>query len=114
MYENITKWRLEHNISVYAIENGCGFPKGTIKSWKESMPSWEKVLRVANFLDVSVDYLVGNTLNPKSHKNNSQDCAAAINELIKIVDAYSDTNKRFQSSIKNVLTFYHIKMEDTE
>lgn len=56
------------NTSIYAIETSLGWTKGTIKRWKKIKPSWDKVLAVANFLDISVDFLVGNTDNLHSHK----------------------------------------------
>ncbi|HBM99274.1 MAG TPA: hypothetical protein DD413_07580 [Ruminococcus sp.] len=38
---------------------------------KGSAPSIEKVYALADYLDCSVDYLLGRTDNPQSHKNSS-------------------------------------------
>ena len=37
---------------------------------RDKSPSCDKVQRIADYLDCSVDYLLGRTDNPNSHKNN--------------------------------------------
>ena len=44
-------------LTIAEIERACGFGTNTIYRWDRSSPSLEKVLRVANMLDISIDYL---------------------------------------------------------
>lgn len=115
VYVNIEKCRLNQGLTIYTIEKSVGFPKGTIKNWKDSMPSWDKILKVANFLDVSLDFLVGNTQNQKSHKNNSEDCAAAVDELKKVIQEFSmatvDTSAKLNSELERISATYHIEID---
>lgn len=41
------------------IERELGFGNGTIRKWDTSLPSIDKVVAVANLINVSVDYLAG-------------------------------------------------------
>ncbi len=41
------------------IEKECGLGSGTISKWKNSSPSVDKLLSVAQYLNVSLDFLVG-------------------------------------------------------
>lgn len=114
LYDRIVQWKEENNSSIYAIEKGTGLAKGTIKKWKDTIPAGDTVLRVANYMDVSTDYLLGNTLNPNSHKNNQEDCAAATTALIDIIQEYLSTTENaytsLNSKIKQILIHYHLKL----
>lgn len=48
----------ENNITIAKIERSLNFGKATIAKWKISSPSAEKLYKVANFLSVSVEYLL--------------------------------------------------------
>lgn len=69
LYKRVQELITRNNISISAVEKGADLKVDTLKNWSTSMPGGDKILRVANFFDVSVDYLLGNTDNPKSHKN---------------------------------------------
>lgn len=49
-----------------------------MKGWKDYYPSIDKGLRVANALDVSLDYLMGNSELPSSHKQDFPAVALAV------------------------------------
>lgn len=48
-------------ISVVELEERVGFGKNSIYSWKKNKPSAEKLEKVADFFNVSTDYLLGRT-----------------------------------------------------
>jgi transcriptional regulator with XRE-family HTH domain len=56
--ENLCKKR---NITIYKLEKICGFSLNSITKWNTSSPSAEKLAKVANYFDVSTDYLLGLT-----------------------------------------------------
>ena len=55
--------------SVRNLEEHIGLSNGTIASWKKSSPSQAKIEQVASFFGVSVDYLLGNTDDMHTTKN---------------------------------------------
>ena len=49
----------ERNVSIYALEKATGLSKGSIIKWENSSPKIENVERIADYFNVSVDYLLG-------------------------------------------------------
>ena len=49
-----------------------GISSATITQWKQgSIPSGESLAKIADYFDCSIDYLLGRTDNPQSHKNST-------------------------------------------
>lgn len=59
-YERIKALAKEKNVSINKIEHDCGISPGSLCKWDNIMPSVDKVKRVAEYLDVSVDDLLEN------------------------------------------------------
>lgn len=47
------------NTTLAALERELGFGKGTIRKWDSSSPSADKLQKVADYFNVSVDFLLG-------------------------------------------------------
>ena len=59
----------KNNISQNKMLNDCGAGTRTIQNiLSGSSPSVDKIYKIADYFDVSVDYLLGRTDNPDSHK----------------------------------------------
>lgn len=48
----------EKKIPVSKIESDCNFPQGSIGHWDEVKPSYDKVVAVAKYLDMTVEELM--------------------------------------------------------
>lgn len=48
----------EKKIPVSKIENDCNLPQGSIGHWDEVKPSYDKVVAVAKYLDITVEELL--------------------------------------------------------
>ena len=57
------------------VERECGLGNGTIKRWSEQSPRLDKLALVADFLDVSLDYLVRGTLQTENSPSRESDAA---------------------------------------
>ncbi len=59
------------NVTMKQLLEECNINKGFIYDLehKQSYPSCDKISRIADYLDCSVDYLLGRTDNPNSHKS---------------------------------------------
>ena len=58
------------NITAYKLAKDTGITQGMISYWKSGarMPSAENLIALADYLDCSVDYLLGRTDNPEIKK----------------------------------------------
>jgi len=52
-------------MSLAELERKLDFSNGSMRKWATSTPSLDKVEKVANYFNVSLDYLKGRTDNPK-------------------------------------------------
>lgn len=60
--ERLSELMTEQSIKNYTdLANKTQIPSSTIYSWKTSLPSGENLISLANFFNVSIDYLVGRT-----------------------------------------------------
>lgn len=51
-------------VSLNALEKRLDIGKSTISSWEKKQPSADKLEKVANYFNVSTDYLLGRTDDP--------------------------------------------------
>lgn len=62
LYDRIKFLCERSEISISKLESDLGFGSSSIKKWeKTSSPSIDKIIKVANYFDVSIDYLIGRT-----------------------------------------------------
>ena len=60
VYERIKRLCAKKGITIAKLESDLGFGNASIKKWeKMSSPSIDKVVKVATYFDVSIDYLMG-------------------------------------------------------
>lgn len=57
--ENIRWLCKQQNISIPKLEKELGFGNGAIYNWDKSSPSVDKLQKVADYFQVSTDYLLG-------------------------------------------------------
>ncbi|WP_259334978.1 helix-turn-helix domain-containing protein [Lactobacillus bombicola] len=69
IYSRIYELASQHKISLAELERSLQFSNGIISTWKSSNPSIDKISKVANYFDVSTDYLLGNTDDPSPISN---------------------------------------------
>lgn len=63
--ERIQKLMTEKHVSSIAeLERKAGLPNGQIRRWDSSTPGIDKVAKVADYFNVSLDYLMGRTDTP--------------------------------------------------
>lgn len=74
---NVNKETLFHNIkalcdkdgiTIYQLEKKVGLSQHTIENSHTKAVAWERIYAVSSYFGVSMDYLIGNTDNPFSHK----------------------------------------------
>lgn len=100
MYEIYCKLRDSKGFKDSDVVKATGVTKSTFSDWKSgrSKPKNEKLQRIADFLGVSVDYLL--TGEEKENKMPIFEYSSDIMELIKL---YSQLNKEQKSAILNMM-----------
>ncbi len=68
----------QKRLSFYKVEKACELGNGTIKRWREQSPRLDKLAVVAQYLNVSLDYLVFGVLQTESSPNREQENLEAI------------------------------------
>ncbi|EAG4521059.1 XRE family transcriptional regulator [Listeria monocytogenes] len=93
VYEIVKILCKENNISLSELEKKLGLTRNTLYKWKTQSPSIERLLLVANYFNVSVDFLVGRA--SKNHFDDisyldilDQEAEANLAELIDLLQSY--------------------------
>lgn len=68
-FEKIKELADKQGISLNKLEEKLGFSRNTIYNMKKSTPNVERVSKIADFFNVSTDYLLGRTENPNIAKD---------------------------------------------
>lgn len=63
-FELVKELCKKQGISLNTLEERIGFSRNSLYSWKNSSPKPEKLKVVADYFNVSTDYLLGRTNNP--------------------------------------------------
>lgn len=71
LYDNIEILRNERNLTLQGVSDVTGVPVSTISGWKKNgVPvKSDNLEAMANYFDVSIDFLLGRTRNRFSHKS---------------------------------------------
>lgn len=61
LVERIKELCLNKDTTLIGLERELGLGRGTIRNWDEKIPSVDKLGKVADYFNVSTDYLLGKT-----------------------------------------------------
>lgn len=64
-YEKIKELAENQGISLNKLEEKLGYSRNTIYNMRKSTPNSERIAEIADYFNVSTDYLLGRTDNPK-------------------------------------------------
>lgn len=83
LLDRIKKLAKQKDISIYQLEEEIDIGRNTIYQWNKRTPSADKLQKVADYFNVSVDYLLGRTDNPNpdSYKPASRDLDEVLDNM---------------------------------
>lgn len=58
LYQKVKQRCADVGMSISELERECGFPRGSVAKWDVNIPSIEKVKKVADALNTSIDILI--------------------------------------------------------
>ena len=64
-FDRIKELAEKQGLSINLLEEKLGYSRNTIYNLKNSKPSTERISEIADYFNVSTDYLLGRTDNPK-------------------------------------------------
>lgn len=67
------------------LERKLDFSAGSIRNWNKSMPSVDKIQKVADFFDVSADFLLGRTDKRRYYDLTEKDEKSIVEELEEMI-----------------------------
>lgn len=59
IYDRIKYLAEQQRLSIRGLEEKLGYGNGTIRRWEKQVPGVDKIQKVADYFNVSVDYLLG-------------------------------------------------------
>ncbi|MBK5076258.1 helix-turn-helix transcriptional regulator [Lactococcus lactis] len=102
LYERLQELIKKSNKSMNQIERELGYPRNTISSYKRQNPSTKRLDELAEYFNVSVDYLLGRTENRK------EDLTDEENDLVRAFrieaeDMTEEEQAQFNKSLKDMM-----------
>lgn len=82
LVEKIRVLANEAGYSLPKLEEELGFGNGTISRWSKSSPSTEKLTKIADFFNVSLDYLADRDTSTLT-ENDEKDIAKTMSKIKK-------------------------------
>ncbi|HHX0240993.1 TPA: helix-turn-helix domain-containing protein [Enterococcus faecalis] len=90
LFDRVKELCKKRGISISELEDNVGFGKNTIYKWKNQSPKAETLQKVADYFDVSVDYLLGRTEKKKYYDLTDKDERSIQKQLQSLIDDLSN------------------------
>lgn len=118
-FERIKELANKQGLSINALEEKLGYSRNTLYSLKKQKASTERMQEIADYLNVSLDYLLGRTDNPAIASDNkaNTNLGPAETELIAAfrnqTQNMTDEEKvRFNKAIESLMVTAKTLMDD--
>lgn len=108
VFEKVKELAKKHGISLNTLEDNLGYGRNSLYSLKNKKPNAERLQEIADYFNVSTDYLLGRTGNPAIAKDgqeyNTEDLRKMA-ENAKTFDGKPLTESDIEA-IKNIIEIY--------
>lgn len=109
LFEKIKELCQKRGISINSLEETLGYSRNTIYSMKSKKPNAERLQEIADYFDVSTDYLLGRTDNPRIASDASIIDTDPIEEQTLVMfrketeDMSDDEKERFNKALSRMM-----------
>ena len=109
-FDRIKELAKKQGLSINLLEEKLGYSRNTIYNLKNSKPSTERISEIADYFNVSTDYLLGRTENPAIANNDTiagytSDDLRKMAENAKTFDGKPLTEEDIDA-IQNIIEIY--------
>ena len=73
LYLRVKDLAAQKKVSLAKVERDLGFSNGIISTWKNGKASQDKINLLADYFDVTTDYLLGRTDTPQFTRKDERD-----------------------------------------
>lgn len=73
-------------MTIAELERKLDFSQGSISRWNKTVPGSDKIQKVADYFDVTTDYLLGRTDRPNAYLHEDKDIT--VEEALESVMSY--------------------------
>lgn len=101
----------EKHVTIAEIERKTGISNGQIRRWDSSSPKIENIKKVADFFDVSTDYLIGRTSNPRIDDFDNQNLSSQIMFRMNTEGLTKDEVNELKTEVDRFLRFRKSEIE---
>lgn len=74
--DSIKRLCKEKDMSIPKLEKEVGLSNGSIYNWNKSYPSIDKVIKVADYFNITIDELIGRNISSEQQRDNNVILAA--------------------------------------
>ena len=110
LYEKIKLLASEKKMSIRQLEETLGFGNGVINRWRKNTPGSDKLKKVADYFNISVDYLLGRTDNPNS--NNLEEDEITTFFRVNTEDLTESEKDQLREELKEYLEFMKSRLKN--
>jgi len=86
LFERVKELAEERGENIKTVASKLGFSENAFYKWKTQKPGSDKIEKLADYFDVSVDYLLGRTDKKRYYDLTEKDEKHIQNELQKMID----------------------------
>ena len=102
-YETLKSLALKNKKSFNQIEKDLGYGKNTLYNYKKQNPTQERLLEIAEYFGVTVDYLLG-----REESKNNEELTEEENDLVAAFrmerkDMTKEEQIQFNKALKNMM-----------
>ena len=118
-FDRIKELAKKQGLSINSLEEKLGYSRNTIYNLKNSKPSTERISEIADYFNVSTDYLLGRTDNPAISKDDKANAylGPAETELVaafrnQTQNMTEEEKVRFNKAIESLMVTAKTLMDD--
>lgn len=89
VFDRVKKLAEKQKISIVELEEKLDFGRNSLYSWKKKTPNGDRLKKVADYFNVTTDYLLGRTETPQFTSRDERDVQKTLEEMI---EGLSDKN----------------------
>ncbi len=115
-YQIIAGLAQKKGLSIRALEQRMGYSNGYIGSWKRQTPNSNELARLADYFNVSVDYLLGRTEEPTVMADNPSDPYAkmAMRFRKNEMEIAEEDREEYRRDVNTLLEFVEYRMKQLD